>query len=205
MPSAIRWPPDMLTCLFLAVAAHTIRTYRRGQRPRGVRLLDVRSREKLGFSIIELTVVLMILAVGATIALPRLAESVSRQQVESIAKSLQCDLELARRTAMNRGRVVTVQFDFDDARYHSAEVILCAGRSETLQTDLSTRFGRDVHLLADFVGAAGIQFDQRGTPTMTNLLGEIQSTGTITVACDGATLSLQIHPGLSLVSLENDD
>lgn len=190
----------MLTCLFLAVAVHAIRTYRR---PRG--RWQVPLQRKRGFSLIELTVVLMILAVGATIALPRFAETVSHQRIQSVAKYIQCDLELARRTAMNRGRLVTVQFDFDDARYQSADVIISAGHSDTLQTHLPTEFGRDVRLSADFVGAAGIQFDQRGAPTMTDLAGENQQTGTITIVCDGASLNLQIHPGLSLVSLENDD
>ncbi|TWU03240.1 prepilin-type N-terminal cleavage/methylation domain-containing protein [Neorhodopirellula pilleata] len=190
----------MLTCFFLAVAAHAIRAYGRTHGPvRG------RSQRKRGFSLIELTVVLMIMAIGATIALPRLAETVSRQRLESVAKSIQCDLELARRTAMNRGRTVTVQFEFDNARYHSADVMISAGRSETLQTDLSTKFGEDVELSADFFGAAGIQFDQRGTPTMTDLQGANQSIGTITVLCEGGRLNLQIHPGLSLVSLEQDD
>lgn len=190
----------MLTCLFLALVAHAIgrRFSPRQRRPWRLKRLS-------GFSLIELTVVLLVMGIGATIALPRLAETVSRNRAETVAKVIQSDLELARRTAMNRGRVVTMRFDLENAQYQSAEVVAHPGHSETLEMNLPAAFGQNIHLSADFAGPTGIQFDPRGTPSMTGPLGDSRATGTITVSMDGATLHLQIRPSMSLVSLETDD
>lgn len=151
------------------------------------------------FSLIELTVVMMILAVGATVALPRLAETVAGSRVETVAKTIQCDLELARRTAMNRGRVVTVHFDWENGTYHSTDVPVGAG--QTLQNDLPEAFATEIQLTSDFDGVTGIQFDHHGTPSMLDLVGNVQSTGNIEVDFDGEALNVQIRPGLSLITL----
>lgn len=160
---------------------------------------DSFSEARPGFSLIELTVVVMILAVGATVALPRLAETVAGSRVQTVAKTIQCDLELARRTAMNRGRVVTVHFDWEAGTYQSTDVPV--GTGHTLRKDLPEAFATQMHLTSDFDGATGIQFDHHGTPSMIDLDGTVQSTGNIEVDFDGEALNVQIRPGLSLITL----
>lgn len=162
-------------------------------------LRPTHSNVRSAFSLIELTVVMMILAVGATVALPRLAETVAGSRVETVAKTIQCDLELARRTAMNRGRLVTVQFDWENGTYQSTDVPV--GIGHTLQKDLPEAFATEMQLTSDFAGATGIQFDQHGTPSMLDLDGNVQSTGNIEVDFDGEALNVQIRPGLSLITL----
>jgi prepilin-type N-terminal cleavage/methylation domain-containing protein len=167
-------------------------------------MLQTVRQSSRAFSLVELTVTMMVLAVGATVALPRLAETVTGSHVQAVAKTIQCDLELARRTAMNRGRVVTVQFDWDNATYHSTDVTINADK-QTLRTDLVEAYGDEIHLTSDFDGPIGVRFDPTGSPSMIDADGNSQTTGNVLVELDEKTLVVQIRPGLSSISLPRED
>ncbi len=64
-----------------------------------------------GFSLLELTVVLAIMATLAAIATPRYRTAIARHRVELAATRVVADLELARRHAVARGIEVVVAFD----------------------------------------------------------------------------------------------
>lgn len=190
----------MLTCLFLAFAAHLIRRRSDADHRESLRMKRLRR-----FSFVELTLFLLVMVMGAAFGLPKLARTVSQNRCETIAKTIQSDLELARRTAVTRGHAVTMQFDWDRAEYQSAEVIAHPGQMGALNVDLTDAFGPQVELSADFDGAAGVRFDPLGKPSMTTHLGEVKNTATITVITNGSAVNLRIWPSMTLVVLANDE
>ncbi|SMP70423.1 type IV fimbrial biogenesis protein FimT [Neorhodopirellula lusitana] len=153
-----------------------------------------------GFSIVELSVVLVIVAIGVTLALPRFTASSTRRQVELVAQTIQADLELARRTAMNRGRPVTIQFDWTTASYRSDDIFIDDNEDQTLDLNLGESFGSDIDLSANFQDQPGILFNRDGTATMTRQNGQTSRKGDITVSIDGIRVHLQLRPGVSLVT-----
>ncbi len=62
------------------------------------------------FTLIELTMVLVLVGVIAAIAMPRYANSLARYHVEQSAKRLQADLILARQLAIRGSRGIRVGF-----------------------------------------------------------------------------------------------
>ena len=63
-----------------------------------------------GFTMIELLITVVILAVLAAIAVPSMREFIARQRVESIAKELATDLRFLRTEAIQRRRDVEILF-----------------------------------------------------------------------------------------------
>lgn len=63
-----------------------------------------------GFTMIELLITVVILAVLAAIAVPSMREFIARQRVESIAKELATDLRYLRTQAIQRRRDVQIRF-----------------------------------------------------------------------------------------------
>lgn len=63
-----------------------------------------------GFTLVELMITLVVLAVLAAIAVPSLREFIARQRIESIAKELATDLRYLRTEAIQRRRDVQILF-----------------------------------------------------------------------------------------------
>lgn len=76
-----------------------------------------RVRGRRGFTLIELVVVMLLLAVVATISIPRALKSTPRSQVNLAARALTRDLELLRMRAIAAKRSVQVRFDASQGFY----------------------------------------------------------------------------------------
>ena len=63
-----------------------------------------------GFTLVELMITVVILAVLAAIAVPSMRELIARQRVESIAKELATDLRYLRTQAIQNNRDVRIEF-----------------------------------------------------------------------------------------------
>jgi prepilin-type N-terminal cleavage/methylation domain-containing protein len=74
-------------------------------------------RDRRGFTLIELVVVMLMLAVVATIALPRAVKSSPELQVDIAARALTRDLEQLRMRAIAAKRAVRVSFDASEDFY----------------------------------------------------------------------------------------
>lgn len=64
-----------------------------------------------GFTLIELVVVAVIIALLASVAIPRFAGAICNQRLETAAARICADLTLAQRSARNQSTSITVRFD----------------------------------------------------------------------------------------------
>ncbi len=71
---------------------------------------QIPSATRHGFTMVELLITVVILAVLAAIAVPSMRELIARQRVESIAKELATDLRYLRTEAIQRRRDVQILF-----------------------------------------------------------------------------------------------
>lgn len=99
-----------------------------GEEPRvAVGLQEGGLRNRRGFTVIDLIVVLLMLAVMATIILPRALRSSPRLQVDLAARALSRDLETLRMRAIAAKRHVRVNFD-QAGRFYTAYMDMTPGR-----------------------------------------------------------------------------
>src|SRR6056297_880136 len=79
-----------------------------------------RRPRRRGFSLLELTVVLLLLGIVAAVAQPKFSETLSRYRVEAAAARLQSDLIYAQTLARVRSRATTIRFFVAAERLTSA-------------------------------------------------------------------------------------
>lgn len=91
---------------------------------------------RVGFTLIELVVVMLLLAVVATISIPRALKSTPRSQVDLAARALTRDLELLRMRAIAAKRSVQVRFDGSEG-FYTAFIDQSPDRSEEIQETAS--------------------------------------------------------------------
>ncbi len=76
--------------------------------------------QRLGFTLIELTIVLLVMGILAAIAVPRYLQTISRFRVEAAAKRVASDLNLARQNAMSTGGMSDsewIEFTVNEEKY----------------------------------------------------------------------------------------
>ena len=101
-------------------------------------------RKDTGFSLLEMMVVLAIIAIMSTIAIPGIIGWLPKHRVGTAARDVKSTLEFARSNAISRNTVVRVDFDWDNDNLTVVEVV------NFVETTLRTRqLPGDVDLQAD--------------------------------------------------------
>lgn len=91
-----------------------------------------RHERRAGFTLIELVVVMLLLAVVATISIPRALKTTPRAQVDMAARALARDLELVRMRSITAKRSVEVRFDESEG-FYTAFIDVSPARSGEIQ------------------------------------------------------------------------
>ena len=119
---------------------------------------------RLGFSLLELVLVLVIVSALAGVAAPRYANSISRYRADLAAQRVAADLSQARRHALTTGAAETVTFTPASEQYQIAGLQSMDRSADDYVVSLSASPYRADLVSASFGGNATVVFDAYGVP-----------------------------------------
>lgn len=137
------------------------------------------STARPGFTLVELVLVTVIVAVLAAIAIPRFAQATARQQLDQAADRVVAELEQARIRARAASKGVTLTFDTGDNSYAFNAV---GGGAEVVQLD-EAPYRVTIDRLS-FGGKASVYFNGYGIPASGGAVVLRSPSGTATVHLD---------------------
>ena len=118
-----------------------------------------------GFTLIELTVVLMIIAILAVVSVPKFFDSMSFHRADSAARRIKADLELARKHAMVTSSDRTVSFQVGNDRYELSPFVPNLDHpTRNYSVELSGQPYYSSVITADFGGDNIVVFNGFGIP-----------------------------------------
>jgi len=146
------------------------------------------------FSLVEMLLVLVIMAVMAAVAIPRFSSAEARHRVEAAARRVAADLDLARQRARAAGANRSVIFNPGAARYRLPGVAHPdrPGSPDDYTVELGQAPYGAAITAVDFGGDAAIVFDGFGTPdsggSVTIRVGRYAQTVTVDAGTGNATV-----------------
>ncbi len=117
-----------------------------------------------GFSLPELTIVVLIISIVAVAAIPHYGRSISQFRAEAAAKRVAADLMYARQTAMNQGVAKQVTFSTLTNTYSMPTVPNPDRSSLPYSVNLTTTAYPAKITAANFAGTSIVTFDRFGQP-----------------------------------------
>ena len=152
-----------------------------------------------GFTIIEILIVVVILAIAALTAIPMMS-SAGSVQIRSVANMIAADLEYAKSLAITKGQNYWVVFDTGSESYHIEDqsgftIAHPVKKGFDYVIDLQAEGLDRVDITdADFSGAVQVEFDYLGSP---------DSGGTVTIQGGKATATISVEPVTGFITVTN--
>ncbi len=160
---------------------------------------DLRSRNSTrpwrAFSLVEAVLVVVIVGIFSSIALPRYAGFVAREQVQAAAQRIVTDLSLAQRQARLSSASQQVVFDLVAGSYTLINLPDPDRKEETYKVTLSQEPYRVNIVSANFGGDGTLIYDGFGTP---------DSGGTIVIGVGKYTQTITVNVGTGQVVKPKD-
>ena len=151
---------------------------------------DATSRQAVplgGFTLVELVVVIVVVAVTAAIAVPRYTSSLSRYRADMAARRVAADLGLARSRAKVTGAAQTVLFTLANDSYTLPGVAGLDRPSDPYTVVVSAEPYRADLISASFGGSTTASFNGYGAPAAGGSVVVQAGTTQKTVLLDAAT------------------
>jgi len=149
---------------------------------------------KPAFTMVEMVLVLVIIALVAGIAMPRFSQAIARQQLEGAVRRVTADLAYAQKRATQTSTPQTVMFDITSGIYVLNQTPDPNNASQTYMVDLThepynaTINNVEFKAAADASGDPVVIFDIYGTPDSGGTL-------TITVGKKSTIMTLNAQTG----------
>ena len=162
---------------------------------------------RTGFTIIEILIVVVLLAIAAMITVPMMSSAAS-MQIRSAANMIAADLEYAKSMAITRGQNYSVVFEKENERYS----IKKEGDTETIWHPVKKGFRYVINFASDSrldrVDIFNVVFDPGSNQTITfDYLGSPYSgssplnSGVITLQAGGITKTIVVEPVSGYISI----
>ncbi len=152
-----------------------------------------------GFTLIEIIIVIVILAIAAMTAIPMLS-SAGSVQIRSAANMIAADLEYAKSMAISRGQDYSVEFDESSESYS----IYKEGDASPIDHPVKKGFPYTIDFKNDGrlnkVDITSVNFNSTKRVTF-NCLGSPYYGGTINLNADGSTATITVEPVTGYISI----
>lgn len=117
-------------------------------------------------SMIELTIVILIVGITAAVAAPRLADTVRAMRLRAAANQLAAHIDYVRSIALNEARTTTLVFDNSLDHYLCDDVFLPDRPGQSISVAVREVHDPSFDLTADFDSRSELSFDFEGVPTV---------------------------------------
>lgn len=164
-----------------------------------------------GFSMVEILVVIVIIAIAAMMAVPMFS-SAGSVQVKSAANIIAADLEYAKSMAITRGQNYSVVFDKAAESYRIVDQDgntishpVKKGFSYVMNFRSDSRLSRVDISTVDFQPGASdtITFDYLGSPYSGQGVANPLNSGQIRIGAEGVTATISVEPVTGFISITN--
>ncbi|MHC4556020.1 MAG: GspH/FimT family protein [Planctomycetota bacterium] len=152
-----------------------------------------------GFTLIEILIMIVIIAIAALTAVPMMSSAAS-MQIRSAANIITADLEYAKSMAISRGQNFSVVFDenTDSYRIEDQDSNIIAhpvkkGFDYVIDFQNDSRLNKVNITNIDFNSTRRVQFDCLGSP---------DNAGTINLKAGGTTVTIKVEPVTGFISIE---
>lgn len=138
-----------------------------------------------GFTLIEVTIVLLVISIITALAVPRLIDALSYHRIEAAAQRVRRDLELARRIAQTRSASQSVQFDAANNLYDIPGLADFDRSGQSYRVRLDQSPTTATTSAVDFGGDGEVIFNGYGLP---------DTSGSVTIRVGGYQRVVVVEP-----------
>ena len=161
------------------------------------------SHRNPGVTLIELTIVLLIMVLLTLVAAPTFHNSISFRRVEASAQRIKADLELVKQFARETGSPATVSFEVAEEKYQVPPLQgLAAGAASKTVVDFGSDPYRCDIQTAVIGGKPWVTFDRFGLPHAAGGITLQAGSHNRLVSINGATGEIKILGGISDAELD---
>ena len=150
------------------------------------------ARSRRGFTLVDLTLTLLILGIVTAAAAPKLSAAVLRYQVEGAARRIEADINYVQATARFTSATCTLSFSNSPASYTTTGVTQINNSNQAYSVNLGT-LGYAVSITPQINGSSGVTYLADGSPRASVGLAAITS-ATITITNGNQTRTVTIDP-----------
>lgn len=150
-------------------------------------------RQRSGFTLLELVMVLAILGILATIAAPKYAAAINRYRLDTAARRVAADIDHARALAKATGSAQTIRFATSTSSYSILNYRVGTSKNAVYSVRLDLPPYSSSIESVDFDGSADLIFAGAGAPTAGGFVRVRAGSETRSVVVDGVSGAIAVQ------------